>query len=125
LSRRLPDDPAELTALFVESIVKQDEAIRHGGVKSMRAFGDTRVRIARKLVSLGDDAKEQFAALFVHENRIARVAAAVYLFHCMPDRTFAAMREVAEGDDFAAYCARLRIKEWEERPEGHGPENWR
>lgn len=125
LSRRLPDNPTQLTALFAETIEKQQEAIFAGERKTARVLGDQYLAIARKLASLGEEANEQFATLLNHDNRLVRVAAAVYLFHCMPDRVITAMRDVAEGKDFAAYCARLRIKEWEERPEGHGPENWR
>jgi len=117
-------DARQLVERFAESIVKQLEATFAGDVKTAVYQGKRRLPIAKRLMRLGDEAKEQFATLFQHPNRIVRVAAAVYLFSSMPERTVAALREIAEGHDFAAHCAELRIKQWEEHPEQYDDSNW-
>lgn len=125
MRNRLPDDPKKLVDLFVESIEKQDEAIRspEGTSKLVRHYGNLYVTIAKQLLRMS--AIDEFATLLDHPNRVIRVAAGVCLFSSIPDRTLATLKEVAEGDDFAAFCARLRIKEWEEHPENYDPSNWK
>jgi hypothetical protein len=117
-------DAAALVEEFADSVVKQSEAILTGTTKEARYYGKKPAPIARKLLGMGDEAVRQFASLLCHPVRRVRVVAAVYLFTSLPDDVLAALKEVAEGDDFAALCAQLRIKEWEEHPEHYDESNW-
>ena len=111
------EDAAKLVEQFVETIIKQEEAIFAGDVKAAKYYGNRYTPIAKKIMGMGEEARDQFASLLEHPCRLIRVAAAVYLYSSRPEQTLAAMREVAKGDDFAAFCAQRRIKEWEKRSE--------
>jgi hypothetical protein len=110
-----------LVAEFEQAFIKQWEAIRHGTSRQARYYGDRTEKIARKLLSMGEDAHREFATLLYHPIPDLRLEAAVYLLHVLPEQALAAFREAAAGDDdFLAECARMRIREWEEHPERYG-----
>lgn len=108
---------SELVQEFADSLIKQSQAIHSGTAKEARYYGRKRGPIARKLLRMGDEGKQEFATLFHHQHREIRGTAAVYLISSMPEEALAVFRELAEGDDLIADAAKMRIKEWEEHPE--------
>ena len=111
------EDAAKLVEQFVETIIKLDESVFVCNVESTKYIWNRYAPIVEKIMGMGEEARDQFASLLEHPCRLIRVAAAVYLYSSRPEQTLAAMREVAKGDDFAAFCAQRRIKEWEKRSE--------
>lgn len=102
---------------FVDSIFKQNHAIKSGSTRQVRYYGNKISPIARKLVQMGDEGKREFATLLHHPDREVRAFAAFYLISSMPEEALAVFKELAEGDDLIAMGAQMRIKEWEEHPE--------
>jgi hypothetical protein len=117
-------DASALVNEFVDSIVRQNLAIRNGTAREARRYSSRRVPIAKRLLRMGEEGKRQFATLLHHTDREIRATAAVYLCSSMPKEALAVFRELAEGDDLVAMGAQMRIKEWEEHPEHYDPSNW-
>lgn len=120
----MSDEASTLVQEYADSVIKQDQAVRSGNVKEAEFQGKRTAPIAKRLLRMGDAAKRQFASLLYHPYRRVRVVSAVHLFCAMPDEVLVALEEVAKGNDYAAMCAKLRIKEWEEHPEHYDESNW-
>jgi hypothetical protein len=118
-------DAQKLVNEFVEAILKQDEAIHSGNTKDVRRYARKIDPAAKKLIQMGEEGIREFATLLHHPWRRMRVKAAVHLFSSIPDEVLTVLKEIAQGDDFAAECARMRIQEWEEHPEHYDISNWK
>lgn len=114
----------KLVEEFADSIIKQRQAVKSGTTRQVRAYGNKRTPIAKRLLRMGEDGKRQFATLLHHPDRFVRGTAACYLCRTMPKEALAVFRELAQGDDLNALGAKMRIKEWEEHPENYDENHW-
>lgn len=104
----------DLVREFAFHKIAQDEAVlqRHDSdVGNRHAKG--RIAAFKTLIAkYGDEGREALTTLFGHTNRGVRCTAAAYLLRYKHDEAMSVLKELAKGDDFAAFGAQCSIDNW-------------
>ena len=104
-----------LINVFADSVMKQHDAI---WLKADSKLGN---QYAKKLIEawdevcrMGDNAKEQFSILLVHEDVRVRSSAACFLLKCKHAEAKNVLIEISKGEDMTAFEASQCLERWKE-----------
>ncbi len=105
--------PEELTNLFADAVMAQDECIMRGDARAGNRHAETDTSAARQLLDCGESTIEVCCKLLEHASVSVKVRAAAFLLQSRTERAVATLKPIANGRGLAAFGAKMTLVRYE------------